>query len=69
MFYFYEVRFYDKMKGVTDDTSMFVYLQIQNDYKVINMDQWMGFFRFCNEVVFSVPKFSSMVIEFHLLLL
>ncbi|XP_042509427.1 DCN1-like protein 4 isoform X2 [Macadamia integrifolia] len=25
------------------------YLKIQNDYKVINMDQWMGFLRFCNE--------------------
>ncbi|KAL6570437.1 hypothetical protein OROMI_014951 [Orobanche minor] len=26
------------------------YLKIQIDYKVINMDQWKGFFRFCNEV-------------------
>nr|KJB06211.1 hypothetical protein B456_001G149700 [Gossypium raimondii] len=26
------------------------YLKIQSDYKVINLDQWMGFFRFCNEV-------------------
>ncbi|XP_044494926.1 DCN1-like protein 5 isoform X2 [Mangifera indica] len=25
------------------------YLKVQTDYKVINMDQWMGFFRFCNE--------------------
>ncbi|XP_054784041.1 uncharacterized protein LOC129290995 isoform X2 [Prosopis cineraria] len=25
------------------------YLKTQSDYKVINMDQWMGFFRFCNE--------------------
>jgi DCN1-like protein 4/5 len=25
------------------------YLKIQNDYKVINLDQWMGFYRFCNE--------------------
>ncbi|KAL5682407.1 hypothetical protein ACJX0J_008792, partial [Zea mays] len=25
------------------------YLKYQNDYKVINMDQWMGFMRFCNE--------------------
>ncbi|TYI92874.1 hypothetical protein E1A91_D02G101300v1 [Gossypium mustelinum] len=24
--------------------------QIQSDYKVINLDQWMGFFRFCNKV-------------------
>ncbi|KAI4329384.1 hypothetical protein L6164_021652 [Bauhinia variegata] len=28
------------------------YLKVQNDYKVINMDQWMGFFRFCNEISF-----------------
>ncbi|XP_056845077.1 uncharacterized protein LOC108805848 isoform X2 [Raphanus sativus] len=28
------------------------YLKIQNDYKVINMDQWMGFYRFCNEISF-----------------
>lgn len=26
------------------------YLKTQSDYKVINMDQWMGFYRFCNEV-------------------
>ncbi|GAB4842652.1 hypothetical protein Ancab_012625 [Ancistrocladus abbreviatus] len=26
------------------------YLKMQTDYKVINMDQWMGFYRFCNEV-------------------
>ncbi|XP_059641386.1 uncharacterized protein LOC132283459 isoform X2 [Cornus florida] len=29
------------------------YLRTQIDYKVINMDQWMGFFRFCNEINFS----------------
>lgn len=28
------------------------YLKYQNDYKVINMDQWMGFLRFCNEIIF-----------------
>ncbi|XP_059457612.1 uncharacterized protein LOC132187341 [Corylus avellana] len=28
------------------------YLKSQNDYKVINMDQWMGFYRFCNEISF-----------------
>ncbi|XP_018451733.1 uncharacterized protein LOC108823007 [Raphanus sativus] len=28
------------------------YLKIQNEYKVINMDQWMGFYRFCNEISF-----------------
>ncbi|OWM69583.1 hypothetical protein CDL15_Pgr014044 [Punica granatum] len=33
------------------------YLKIQNDYKVINMDQWMGFLRFCNEISF--PDFSN----------
>ncbi|CAN7134196.1 unnamed protein product [Brassica rapa subsp. narinosa] len=34
------------------------YLKIQNDYKVINMDQWMGFYRFCNEVCFLLLFFS-----------
>nr|GMD11929.1 DCN1-like protein 4 [Ipomoea batatas] len=33
------------------------YLQTQNEYKVINMDQWMGFYRFCNEISF--PDFSN----------
>ncbi|KAL0429746.1 UNVERIFIED_CONTAM: DCN1-like protein 4 [Sesamum radiatum] len=33
------------------------YLKIQSDYKVINMDQWMGFYRFCNEVSF--PDLSN----------
>lgn len=33
------------------------YLRIQADYKVINMDQWMGFYRFCNEISF--PDFSN----------
>ncbi|RAL47657.1 hypothetical protein DM860_017633 [Cuscuta australis] len=28
------------------------YLKIQSDYKVINMDQWMGFYRFCCEISF-----------------
>uniref|UniRef100_A0A5B7CDX3 Defective in cullin neddylation protein n=1 Tax=Davidia involucrata TaxID=16924 RepID=A0A5B7CDX3_DAVIN len=28
------------------------YLRIQDDYKVMNMDQWIGFFRFCNEISF-----------------
>ncbi|XP_041018996.1 DCN1-like protein 4 isoform X1 [Juglans microcarpa x Juglans regia] len=32
------------------------YLKAQNDYKVINMDQWMGFYRFCNEVKVVVPN-------------
>lgn len=27
-------------------------LQYQHDYKVINLDQWMNFLRFCNEVWF-----------------
>lgn len=33
------------------------YLKAQTDYKVINMDQWMGFLRFCNEISF--PDFSN----------
>ncbi|XP_021717101.1 DCN1-like protein 4 [Chenopodium quinoa] len=33
------------------------YLKDQTDYKVINMDQWMGFYRFCNEISF--PDFSN----------
>lgn len=33
------------------------YLKIQSDYKVINMDQWMGFFRFCSEICF--PSLSN----------
>ncbi|KAI3987850.1 hypothetical protein MKX01_020964 [Papaver californicum] len=33
-------------------SSLVEYLKCQNDYKVINMDQWMGFFRFCNEISF-----------------
>lgn len=38
--------------------SLFVeYLKNQNDYKVVNMDQWMGFFRFCNEISF--PSLSD----------
>ncbi|KAJ4866271.1 hypothetical protein Rs2_52114 [Raphanus sativus] len=28
------------------------FLKIQDDYKVINMDQWMSFYRFCNELSF-----------------
>uniref|UniRef100_A0A804MDC8 Defective in cullin neddylation protein n=1 Tax=Zea mays TaxID=4577 RepID=A0A804MDC8_MAIZE len=28
------------------------YLMYQNDYKVITMDQWMGFICLCNEVTF-----------------
>lgn len=37
---------------------MFIqYLKTQIDYKVINMDQWMGFYRFCNEISF--PDFSN----------
>lgn len=28
------------------------YLKIQNDYKVINMDQWTSFLRFCNQISF-----------------
>ncbi|KAJ6803973.1 DCN1-like protein 4 [Iris pallida] len=28
------------------------FLKNQHEYKVINMDQWMGFLRFCNEINF-----------------
>ncbi|ONM04493.1 Defective in cullin neddylation protein [Zea mays] len=36
------------------------YLKYQNDYKVINMDQWMGFMRFCNEINFpSLDNYDS----------
>nr|GMD33889.1 DCN1-like protein 4 [Ipomoea batatas] len=31
--------------------------ETQSDYKVINMDQWMGFYRFCSEISF--PDFSN----------
>lgn len=34
--------------------------QIQNDYKVINMDQWMGLYRFCNEVCFLILLVPSL---------
>ncbi|XP_012071457.1 DCN1-like protein 4 isoform X2 [Jatropha curcas] len=30
--------------------SLIEYLKIQSDYKVINLDQWMNFLRFCKEV-------------------
>ncbi|KAH9606242.1 hypothetical protein KSS87_007613 [Heliosperma pusillum] len=33
------------------------YLNAQTDYKVMNMDQWVGFYRFCNEISF--PDFSN----------
>ncbi|XP_038712886.1 DCN1-like protein 4 [Tripterygium wilfordii] len=32
------------------------YLKTQSDYKVINMDQWMGFYRYCNEISFPDHK-------------
>ncbi|GAU35713.1 hypothetical protein TSUD_258880 [Trifolium subterraneum] len=34
------------------------YLKNQNDYKVVNMDQWMGFFRFCNEHSFELLDYQ-----------
>lgn len=33
------------------------FLKAQTDYKVINKDQWTGFYRFCNETSF--PDFSN----------
>uniref|UniRef100_A0A1D1XRP7 Defective in cullin neddylation protein n=2 Tax=Anthurium amnicola TaxID=1678845 RepID=A0A1D1XRP7_9ARAE len=36
------------------------YLQIQQDYKVINMDQWLSFLRFCEEINFpSLDNYDS----------
>jgi DCN1-like protein 4/5 len=36
------------------------YLKYQTEYKVINMDQWMGFYRFCNEINFpSLDNYDS----------
>jgi DCN1-like protein 4/5 len=36
------------------------YLKHQSEYKVINMDQWMGFLRFCNEINFpSLDNYDS----------
>lgn len=37
--------------------SLVQYLKSQNDYKVINLDQWMGFYRFCMEISF--PSLSN----------
>jgi len=37
------------------------YLKVQTEYKVINMDQWMGFYRFCNEISF--PDLSNYDLE------
>ncbi|XP_031106305.1 DCN1-like protein 4 [Ipomoea triloba] len=33
------------------------YIQVQKDYKVITMDQWLGFYRFLSEISF--PDFSN----------
>ncbi|KAL8138705.1 hypothetical protein V2J09_004706 [Rumex salicifolius] len=33
------------------------FLKEQTDYKAINMDQWVGFYRFCNEISF--PDMSN----------
>ncbi|CAG7893943.1 unnamed protein product [Brassica rapa] len=45
-----------------DQVDHFVdYLKIQNDYKVITMDQWMGFYRFCNEISF--PDMTNYSLE------
>ncbi|KAF3338968.1 DCN1-like protein 4 [Carex littledalei] len=36
------------------------YLKNQSEYKVINMDQWMGFYRFCHEIPFpSLENYDS----------
>ncbi|WZZ34219.1 hypothetical protein YC2023_017620 [Brassica napus] len=54
----------DMVLGSTfrDQVDHFVdYLKIQNDYKVITMDQWMGFYRFCNEISF--PDMTNYSLE------
>ncbi|CAK7336282.1 unnamed protein product [Dovyalis caffra] len=53
------IRAYSCFLGVVtiSDKLAFTVVQIQSDYKVINMDQWMGFYRFCNEISF--PDFSN----------
>ncbi|GMP35580.1 hypothetical protein CsSME_00007959 [Camellia sinensis var. sinensis] len=38
------------LKALTVDT-------IQNDYKVINMDQWTSFLRFCSQVDLHIELF------------
>ncbi|GJN16121.1 hypothetical protein PR202_gb03078 [Eleusine coracana subsp. coracana] len=35
------------------------YLKFQSEYKVINMDQWMGFYRFCNEALEALEDADS----------
>ncbi|KAF8407210.1 hypothetical protein HHK36_006337 [Tetracentron sinense] len=43
------------------------FLKSQNDYKVVNMDQWMGFLRFCNEDGYCVViELISGLLEIHL---
>ncbi|KAL8267392.1 hypothetical protein R6Q59_004736 [Mikania micrantha] len=37
--------------------SFIKYLKVQKEYKVINMDQWMNFYRFCQEIEF--PDLSN----------
>lgn len=37
------------------------YLKFQSDYKVINIDQWMNFLRFCHEIKFpDLENYDSM---------
>ncbi|RID75350.1 hypothetical protein BRARA_B02399 [Brassica rapa] len=61
-FYAYAFRYCLTGSTFRDQVDHFVdYLKIQNDYKVITMDQWMGFYRFCNEISF--PDMTNYSLE------
>ncbi|MBA0690520.1 hypothetical protein Goari_008187, partial [Gossypium aridum] len=45
--------------------SLIEYLKVQNDYKVINSDQWINFLRFCKEVnLLEMHKFANIIFPF-----
>ncbi|MBA0806960.1 hypothetical protein Gohar_022800, partial [Gossypium harknessii] len=45
--------------------SLIEYLKVQNDYKVINSDQWINFLRFCKEVnLLEMHKFANFIFPF-----
>ncbi|XP_048440524.1 DCN1-like protein 5 isoform X1 [Pyrus x bretschneideri] len=35
------------------------YLKVQTEYRALNMDQWMHFYRFCNEGLSRIPPIGS----------
>ncbi|KAJ7962781.1 Defective in cullin neddylation protein [Quillaja saponaria] len=54
-FYTYSFRYClteEKQKSIDIESICELLTLTQNDYKVINMDQWMGFYRFCHEISF-----------------